>query len=183
MAGPPGAALVRAADRIDALMAWLGRVVALLGYATVLICFISVYLRYVLGVGFTWLQESYVWSHAIVILLGSGYCLLKGGFVRVDMLYAKASARTQAWIDLIGTVVFTAPFLFMVAWYGWPFFQASWSMKERSAYEDGLGGLYWLKGMLMVFAVIVAVQALSVVLRNAAVIRGAEPRKAEGGHP
>lgn len=45
--------LVGISDRIDAGMAALGRLVALLGFVTVLICFATVYLRYALGVGFT----------------------------------------------------------------------------------------------------------------------------------
>lgn len=174
--------LLKVAGRIDAFMNRLGRVVALLGFATVLICFASVYLRYAVGIGFSWLQESYIWTHTIVLMLGSGYCLLKGGFVRVDMLYAKASVRTQALIDLFGALFFTTPFLVMAGWYGWPFFRASWSMGERSAYEDGLPALYLLKGTLILFAVILGLQVLSSICTSIAILLGAEPRKSEGSH-
>lgn len=179
---PLAGRLLGVAGRIDRFTSGLGRLVALLGFATVLICFLSVYLRYAIGVGFSWLQESYIWTHTIVLMLGSGYCLLKGGFVRVDMLYAKWSARAQALVDLLGATLFTTPFLIMAGWYGWPFFQASWSMGERSAYEDGLPALYLLKGTLILFAVTLGLQVISSICHSLAVLLGAAPRKAEGTH-
>lgn len=182
-ARPIAGVLLRVSERIDAGMAILGRVVALMGYATILICFATVYLRYAVGIGFTWLQESYIWTHALVIMLGSGYCLLKGGFVRVDMLYAKMSERGQAVVDLFGAVFFTLPFLVMAGWYGWPFFLSSYRMQERSAYDDGLGGLFILKGTLIVFGVIVGIQVFSTICRNSAVLLGAPASPREGGHP
>ncbi len=164
--------LDRLAGRIDGFTRAVGRVVALLGFATVLICFATVYFRYALGIGFTWMQELYTWTHVLLIMLGSAYTLLRGGFVRVDMLYARASRRTQAWVDLFGALFFTMPFLFMVGWYGWPFFLSSFRMGERSQYEDGLSGLYALKATLMVFAALVALQAISSICRNMAIVLG-----------
>lgn len=162
--------LSAAADRIDAFTTALGRIVALLGFVTVLVCFATVYLRYALGVGFTWTQELYTWTHVFMIMLGSAYTLLKGGFVRVDMFYARATERTKAMIDLFGSIAFTLPFLIMVGWYGWPFFFASFRMGERSQYEDGLGALYVLKSSLMIFAVLVSIQVIGGILRNIAVL-------------
>lgn len=172
--------LSRVAQRIDNFTTAVGRIVSLLGFATVLVCFATVYLRYALGVGFTWTQELYTWTHVYMIMLGSAYTLLKGGFVRVDMLYARASVRTKALIDLFGSVAFTLPFLFMIAWYGWPFFLASFTMGERSQYEDGLGALYVLKASLMIFAVLVALQVIGGMLRNIAVLLGSDEGQPPG---
>ena len=166
------------ARRIDSLTRAIGRTVALLGFATALICFATVYLRYALGIGFTWMQELYTWTHVLMIMLGSAYTLMMGGFVRVDMLYARASSRRQAWIDLFGAAVFTMPFLAMVGWYGWSFFLASAQMGERSQYEDGLPGFYVLKASLMAFAALVALQAVAGMCRNLAVLIGGD--SAEG---
>lgn len=106
----------------------------------------------------------------MVIMFGSGYCLLKGGFVRVDMFYERMSAVTKAKVDLFGAAFFTTPFLIMAGVYGWPFFLASYQMNERSSYDDGLARLYLLKGTLMVFAIIVAIQLVSTIARNLSTI-------------
>jgi TRAP-type mannitol/chloroaromatic compound transport system permease small subunit len=162
--------LLAVATRLDGATRRIGRMVALLGFATVLVCFGSVYLRYAVGVGYTWVQELYTWTHVLLIMLGSGYTLLKGGFVRVDTFYVRLSQRGRAVIDLFGGFVFTLPFVFMVAWYGWPFFRSSFSMGERSQYDDGLPALYLLKASLMVFAVLLAMQAVSGMCRNLALL-------------
>jgi TRAP-type mannitol/chloroaromatic compound transport system permease small subunit len=175
--------LERTAARLDAFTAWVGRVVAYLGVATVLICFATVYLRYALGIGYVWLQESYIWTHCAAIMFGSSYAILQGGFVRVDMFYNRMSARAKAWVDLFGTIVFLAPFILMMVFSGWSFFLLSWKMNERSAYESGLPAVYLLKGTLLVFAVLVGVQALSIALRSVIVLFGRAPAPRPQGLP
>lgn len=180
----PGAvalALSALAGRIDGFTGKVGRTVAHLGFATVLVCYATVYMRYALGVGYTWTQELYVWTHVLLIMLGSSYTLLNGGFVRVDLFYARASVRTRAWIDLFGALFFTAPFIVTVAWYGWPFFADSFAMRERSIYEDGLPALYLVKGSLLVFAALLILQITAEVFRNLAFLMGGPPPRQASG--
>lgn len=165
----------RLAARLDAFTAWVGRIVAYLGVATVLICFATVYLRYAFGVGFVWLQESYIWTHCAAIMFGSSYAILRGGFVRVDIFYNRMSEHGKAWVDVFGTIAFLTPFLLMMAFSGWSFFLASWKMNERSAYESGLSGVYLLKGTILFFAFLVGVQALSILLRSVLVLLDRPP--------
>ena len=163
------------AARLDAFTAWVGRVVSYLGVATVLICFATVYFRYALGIGYVWLQESYIWTHCAAIMFGSSYAILQGGFVRVDMFYNRMSARAKAWVDLIGTIAFLSPFLLMMAFSGWSFFLSSWKMNERSAYESGLPAVYLLKGTILFFALLVGLQALAIALRSMVTLFGHRP--------
>lgn len=174
-AGSPAAGSAALLARLESINRGVGRAVAWLTLITVLICFATVYLRYAVGIGLIWLQESYIWTHALAILLGSGYAFLNGGFIKVDMVYNRLSDRGRAWVDLGGVIVFLAPFVTMIAMSGWGFFVSSWRMAERSAYEGGLPALYVLKGMLMVFAVLVALQGIAVALRATLVLRGAIP--------
>ena len=164
--------LSSAADRLEALTTGVGRVVAYFSVATVLICFVTVYLRYAVGIGFVWLQESYVWTHVAAIMFGSSYALLQGGFVRVDPFYNRMSEKGRAAVDLFGTVAFMGPFIWMMGVSGWSFFHASWQMSERSAYESGLPGTYLLKGTMLVFVALVGLQGLAVICRCALVLLG-----------
>ncbi len=160
---------------LESVNRFVGRAAAWLTLATVLICFATVYLRYALGIGLIWLQESYVWTHALVIMLGSGYAFLTGGFIKVDMLYNRMSRRGQAWVNLGGTMVFLAPFVGMILYSGWSFFLSSWRMSERSQFEGGLPALYLLKGTLLIFAALVAVQGVAVALRALLFLMGRLP--------
>jgi len=85
--------LARAVSAIDWINRCVGRVVAWLTLATVLICGAVVLLRYSAGIGLVWLQELYVWTHAMTFLLAAGFAYLLNAHVRVDIFYARLSAR------------------------------------------------------------------------------------------
>lgn len=163
--------LLASADRLDAVTRVIGHGVAYLGLATVLIAFATVYLRYAFDIGFIWLQESYVWTHAAAIMLGAGFTLLREGFVRVDLFYKHWSPRIRAWVDLLGTLLFLGSFLALLAYYAWPFVAASHAMNEHSQYEEGLPAVWALKGTLLVFVVLLGLQGLSNVLRSLDALR------------
>ena len=47
---------------------------------------VSVILRYAFSIGFIWLQDLYIWIHAIFILLGLSYTLSSNEHVRIDLI-------------------------------------------------------------------------------------------------
>jgi TRAP-type mannitol/chloroaromatic compound transport system permease small subunit len=165
------------ADRIDSITGLIGKTVAWLTLATVLICFATVYLRYAMHIGLIWVQELYAWTHVAAITMGAGYVLLRGGFVRVDLLYARMSARGKAWVDLLGTLFLMMPFLVTMAISGWSFFRQSLAMNEASQQDTGLPWLWLLKGTLIVFVFAVGLQGVSMAARSLATILA--PREGE----
>ncbi|MEX0809318.1 MAG: TRAP transporter small permease subunit [Dongiaceae bacterium] len=162
-------ALIRA---IDGFTEQFGRLVSWLTLGTVLVCFAVVVLRYVFSVGSICLQELYVWQHALVFMLGAGYTLMHGGHVRVDILYVRMSVRRRAWIDLFGTVFFLAPWLFVLVWFGWPFLARSWSLFEASGQAGGCQGYFILKSAIVLFAAVIAIQAVAFFCRSLLVLCG-----------
>ena len=97
-------------DRIDRFNTAIGRTASWCALAIVLLGFAVVLLRYVLGLGSIWLQESILYAHAALFLLAAAWTLKEGGHVRVDVFYADASPRTKAWIDLLGALFLLLPF-------------------------------------------------------------------------
>lgn len=151
----------------------------------VLVTFVVVILRYVFSFGWVWLQESYVWMHGIVFMIGAGYTLLHNGHVRVDIFYRPAGARYKALVDLGGAFLLLLPMVVLVFWVGFGYVVSSWSMLEESREAGGLPGLFLLKTMILGFCVLTALQGLSLAARSALVLRGhseflAEAEKAEG---
>jgi TRAP-type mannitol/chloroaromatic compound transport system permease small subunit len=173
-------AFIRAVDAINEVV---GRVVAWLTFGTVAVCFLVVVLRYVFSIGFIWLQELYVWQHAVVFMLGAGYTLLHGGHVRVDIFYARMDPRRRAVVDLFGTFVFLLPWLGVVLYYGMPFLILSWRLLEPSSQSDGLPGFFLLKSVIPAFCVLVGLQGLALAARSALVLAGREEfAPAQSGH-
>jgi TRAP-type mannitol/chloroaromatic compound transport system permease small subunit len=146
--------------RLERFNQAFGTLASWLTLATVLICFATVYLRYVFGVGLIWLQEAYIWTHAGAILLGSGFAFLSGSFISVDLVHRKLSEKARSLVTLLGSLFFLAPFLWFMGHTSWKFFLSSYQMNERSAYEGGLPATYVLKGMLLVFVLLLAIQGL-----------------------
>jgi TRAP-type mannitol/chloroaromatic compound transport system permease small subunit len=61
-------------------------------------------------------------------MMGAAYTHLLGGHVRVDVLHARQSPRTQAILDLI-TYPIILLFIFTLIWTGWKFaMAATWSV-------------------------------------------------------
>ena len=89
---------------VDSINHLVGIAVAWLTVLMVINVFVVVVLRYVFSIGFVWLQELYVWSHAAVFLLGAGYTLLHEGHVRIDVIYRKSSVRYKAIINILGII-------------------------------------------------------------------------------
>ena len=105
-----------------------------------------------------------MWTHAAAILLGSGFAFLSGSFISVDLYSKKMSSKARSWVTLIGSMVFLLPFLWFMGSTSLNFFLSSYQMNERSAYEDGLPATYLLKGMMLVFVALLALQWLAQVL-------------------
>ena len=161
--------MVRAIDRMNEL---IGRAVAWLTLAMVLATFFVAGARYGFNWGRVWIQETYIWMHGIVFMLGAGYTLLHDGHVRVDIFYRPASARTKAWIDLLGSLLLLLPIVVMVAWVSWPYIAESWSKLEGSREAGGLPGLFLLKSAILGFCLLIGLQGLSLAGRSLLVLSG-----------
>jgi TRAP-type mannitol/chloroaromatic compound transport system permease small subunit len=172
--------LLRLARLTDRCNEWLGRKLAWLALAMVLLQFVIVVMRYVFGLGSVKLQEGVVYLHATVFMVGAGYTLLHNGHVRCDIFYAPASPRAKAWVDLVGVAVFLLPMCALIAWIGWPYVAAAWAVREGSP-EGSLGvpGVFVLKTVILVFASLLALQGLALAIHSASLLAGVEAGRGE----
>lgn len=167
-------ALIRFVAVIDGMNEWIGRIVAWLTLGCVLTCFLVVVLRYGFSIGFPWMQELYVWQHAAVFMVGAGYTLLHGGHVSVDIAYSRFKARTKAWVDIAGTLLFLLPWMAVLAWTSSQFILSSWAIREPSSQADGMAALYLLKSVIWIFCGVVTLQGLALISRRVLFLRGHE---------
>lgn len=163
--------VVRAIDGICRVSGWI---VAFAALATVVLCFAGVYLRYVLNTGIIWVQEIYIWTHVAVILLGAGYTMMTGGFVRVDIFYTRWSDRTRAFSDMALTILLLWPFMIVFGIAVWDFWVTSYVSDEGSLNPGGLENYWILKASLLGFLLLIGLQSLSFVLRGILVLGGQE---------
>lgn len=157
---------------VDTVNEWVGRTVAWLTLGCVVTCFTVVVLRYVFDVGYPWMQELYVWQHAAVFMAGAGYTLLHRGHVNVDVVYGRLGPRAQAWIDILGTLLFLFPWLAVIVAAAAPFVAESWRIHEASSTAGGLPGVFLLKSLLLVFCVALFLQGLALIARRSLYLAG-----------
>jgi len=161
------AAFVRSIDRLNDAV---GRGVAWLTLAMVLIAFAVVLLRYVFAIGWVWMQESYVWLHGMVFMLGAGYTLLHKGHVRVDIFYRDAGARWKALVDVFGSLLLLLPVVTLIFWVSLDYVGDSWARLEESREAGGLPGLFLLKTVILGFCVLLGLQGLALAGRSLLVL-------------
>ena len=162
------------ADRIERLSAAIGRAVAWCLLFMVLAEFALVLMRYVLGVGSIWLQESVIYAHASLFMLAAAWTLAADAHVRVDIFYADAASRTKAIVNLLGAVLLLLPFALAVIFLSFPYVARSWAILEGSRETSGLPAVFLLKTLIPLFAVLLALQGVAQALRAALVLGGVD---------
>ena len=158
--------------RVDEINEYVGRAVSWLTLLMVVITFAVVILRYVFSLGWVWMQESYVWLHGIIFMVGAGYTLLHNAHVRVDIFYRPASDLYRAFVDLFGAVFLLAPMITVVFLGSWDYVIKSWVGLEESREAGGLPGLFVLKTFLWIFCCLLALQGMSLSACSILVIKG-----------
>ncbi len=155
---------------INAINRTIGKTMSWLALGIVLICFWVVVERYFFSNTRLWAQDLYVWLNGAMFTGVAAFALFRSDHVRVDIFYRPASIRFKAIADLIGVLVFLLPFMYVVYTYGMPFVERSWRLTEASANVGGMPGLYILKSFIIVFAVLVGLQGISMAIRSVLIL-------------
>ena len=67
-------------------------------------------------------------------------------------------------VDLIGIVFFLFPLLYIIWVFSYPFVYKSWQMNEISREAGGLSMLYLLKFAILLFVILLFLQAISKII-------------------
>ena len=167
-------ALLRFARFIDDVNARTGKAVAWLGLAAVIVCTANAVARYALNIGSNaWLELQWYFNSAVFLLIAA-YALKRNEHVRIDVIISRLSARTQAWIDILGGLFMLLPACIIIAWFSWPSLANSWHINEYSSDPGGL--IRWPVRMLIPVAfTLLALQGVSEIVKRVAFLRGLLP--------
>lgn len=158
--------LKRICDTIDAINTWVGRFVSWATALVVAVVFVDVVMRYVFNTSYVFTQELEWHLFGFIFLMGAGYTLLKDGHVRVDIIYQNLSPKGQAWINLIGVVLFLIPGCLMIIITSSHFVHSSFSIMEGSPDPGGIPYRWVLKACVPAGFVLVLLQGLSLGIKS-----------------
>jgi len=170
--------LLRLSRVIDWINEHVGKTVYWLVVAAVVISAGNATSRYALNIGSNaWLElQWYLFS--AVFLLCAGYTLLHNEHIRIDIIVGRFSDRVQAWIDLLGGLLFLMPMALVILWLGWPVFVESWNLNEVSSNAGGL--IRWPVKLLMPIGfLLLTLQGISEIIKRVAFLLGLIPNPAE----
>ncbi len=180
-------AILKVLNKIIDIVGWICVVAMLLMVVNV---FIDVFVRYVVvevmksldlylwydanlywlgGVG---MQELEWHWFSVMFLFGLGYTLRENGHVRVDVFYDNFHRNTQAWINIVGALIFTIPFSILIIHYGWDFFLESWMNEENKGDPGSLPRLWPIKFTIFSSFIILILSAITVILEESLVLAG-----------
>jgi TRAP-type mannitol/chloroaromatic compound transport system permease small subunit len=151
----------------DAVVDAVGRVGAWLVLFVVAALFGQLPLREWVGAGHLLANDFGQIAHATVFMLGVAYALRWDAHVRLDVFYHRMSRRARLLVDLAGTIFFVVPWIGIVLLYSWATTVRSVAVFEK--FPDTWSPGYWLfKVLLIVFGVLVSLQALGHIARDLA---------------
>jgi TRAP-type mannitol/chloroaromatic compound transport system permease small subunit len=152
--------------RLDRIAELVGNAAAWMALALVLVTFTVVMLRYLFQLGWIAMQESILYLHASLFLLGAAYTLKKEGHVRVDIFYRGFSAKRKALVDLLGSLLLLLPVCSFLLWASWDYVTIAWSIHEGSQEAGGLPYVYLLKTLIPVAVLLLILQGISQALSS-----------------
>jgi TRAP-type mannitol/chloroaromatic compound transport system permease small subunit len=153
---------------IDSINAFLCRLVSWFTLFMVLLTLLIVVLRYGFNLGWIAMQESVMYLHGMVFLLGAAHTLRVNGHVRVDIFYRRFSPKKQAKVDIFGSLFLLMPvniFIFIVSY---DYVMRAWRVMEASQEAGGIPGVFLLKSLILLFSFTMLLQGIAEVIRNVA---------------
>ena len=153
------------ATAIYRMNAAVARVVKWLALVMVLVQFCIVIGRYVFGYNSIAAQESVLYMHATLFMLGAGYTLLVDKHVRVDVFYAKVSDASRRQIDIFGHVFLLIPSMLTLLYWSWPSVRNSWKILEGPISVGGIEAVFLLKSLIPAFCILILLQSVSLLVR------------------
>ena len=148
-------------------------------FLIILIQLAAVLLRYVFGLSFSWLNDSVIFTFAMIFMLGAAATLRDDGHVRVDILRPRFGPKIRAGIELFGSLIFIAPIGILILYSASGLIARTWLDLEPFNESDGLPIQYLFKTLVPVFAVLIIGQGISQAIKAALVIRGLQSEEAE----
>lgn len=173
--------LLALSRRIDRFTEFIGRNVAWLVLAAVLISAINAVVRKAFDMGSNAFLELQWYLFAAVFLLASGYTMLRQEHVRIDVLSGRFSKKVQIWIDIVGITCFLFPFIFMIIKLAMPLVINAYQTGEVSSNAGGL--IRWpVFALLPLGLALLGIQGISELIKRIAFLQGRipDPTKKQG---
>ena len=167
-------ALLNLSKLIDKISEFVGRWVAWLVLAAVLISTANAVVRKVFNYSSNGFLEIQWYLFAAVFLLAAGYTLMRQEHVKIDVVSGRFSKRTQIKIEIFGLCCFLFPFVIAIIVLAMPLVTNAYVTGEMSSNAGGL--IRWpVFALLPLGLVLLGLQGASELIKRLAFLQGLVP--------
>ena len=167
-------ALLRVSNAIDTFSERFGKLLSWLVLAAVIVSSVNAVVRKLFDMSSNSYLELQWVLFSVVFLWCSPWTMLRNEHIRIDIINHSLPLKVRSWIDMIGHVFFLLPFTIIMLWTSVPFFLASFRIREQSFSAGGLP--QWpAKSLIMIGMTLLLFQAISEIIKRAAVMAGTIP--------
>jgi TRAP-type mannitol/chloroaromatic compound transport system permease small subunit len=174
-------ALLSLSRGIDRITAAIGHTVSWFILAAVLISAGNAIVRKTFDMSSNAWLEAQWYLFSAVFLLAAAYTLQRDDHIRIDVFSGMLPKRVRHWIDLLGHFFMLTPFVIIMIYHAIPFVVTSYKQQESSSNAGGL--IVWpAKALVLAGFMLLALQAVSEIIKRIAIMRGLIPDPRPEGH-
>jgi TRAP-type mannitol/chloroaromatic compound transport system permease small subunit len=149
---------------VDSISDWSGRITSYLVYVGIFVLSFEVFARYFFNAPTVWAHGYSQRIFGTYFVLIGAYTLLKGGHVRVDVVYVRLRARGKLILDMVNYMVLLIWSVVLVG-EAWTFFARSFQMREVD--EMVLAHpIYPVKFFMVIGTFLIALQGLAMFIKS-----------------
>ncbi len=147
---------------VNGISEWSGKIVSYLVYVGIIVLAIEVFARYFFNAPTVWAHGYSQRIFGSYFILVGAYTLLKGGHVRVDVLYNRFGLKGRAFLDMINYAVLLLWSSVLIL-EGWTFFAQSYKLREVD--EMVLAHpVYPFKFLLLIGSILIALHGVALFI-------------------
>ncbi len=167
--------LLRRIEEItDKIIDAVGYITAVLLLLMIINVAYDVMMRYIFHNSSIGMQEMEWHLFSVIMLYGTGYTLRHNAHVRVDFLYDRLSAKTRAWIDILGSIFFIMPLALLIIYGSYEFVMDSFTTNEISEDPGGLHYRWLIKAMIPLSFLFLILSTFNFILHALNTLKGLE---------
>ena len=115
---------------IDKISEWSGALAAWIVIPLMVVVMIDVFMRHVLNTPTDWGYDVLWMLFSAQFLIGGAFTLLRGGHIRIDIIYGSLSDRAKQIYDIVNTLVIILLPAVLLTWAGITFAAEAWISGE-----------------------------------------------------
>lgn len=160
-----------ACELADASILRTGKVLSWLNVFLMLFIMLAILFRYLLSIGFVWVEEVEWHLYSVNVMIGIGYCVVKNSHIRTDVVSCRFSDYTKGVVEIFGIVFLILPLIIVLLIHGYSFWYESWRLGEESTAPMGLCCRWLIKSFIPVGVILWGMATLSRLVRTFSYLR------------